>query len=183
MDLTFSELKFVTSNLNKVREAQEILGITINQVDLEGLVEIQTSDVIELVNHKIQQAYQLIQEPLIVEDSGLFFDAWNELPGALVKWFEKSVGCLGMLKMLSSFDQRNAVALCCVAYHDGQNVEIFQGRVRGVIAEEPLGKNGFGWDAIFIPHGYDKTFAQMNSIEKNIISHRRRALEKFKDSF
>ena len=106
MGLTFSRIKFVTGNPDKVREAQEILGICLDTIDRDELIEIQTSDVIQLVTHKAQQAYQLIKGPVLVEDSGLFFDAWNKLPGAFVKWFEKSVGCAGMVKMLSSFENK-----------------------------------------------------------------------------
>ena len=176
----WKQLKFVTGNLNKLREAQEILGIDLEQQALDHLHEIQTYDVRELVEHKVTQAWQELQCPVMVEDSGLILTAWNGLPGALVKWFEKSVGCAGMLNMLQAFDNREAFAQCLVAVHDGEKIRVAEGKVRGVIAGELRGNNGFGWDVMFIPEGHTRTYAEMSAEEKNAISHRRRAFEALK---
>ena len=111
MDNVWHKIQFVTENANKVREASEILGIRIIQVNPGELIEIQTTDVSVLIEHKAAQAYQLVKKPVLVEDSGLFFEAWNGLPGALIKWFEQSVGCAGIVQMLSQFENRNASAL------------------------------------------------------------------------
>ncbi len=183
MSSNWTRIKFVSGNPDKIREAREIIAGIIDPVDPGELVEIQTSDVLKLVTHKARQAYELVGGAVIVEDSGLFFKAWNGLPGALVKWFEISVGCEGMVKMLSSFDNRTATALSCIALHDGKDVKIAQGRVQGHITMRPMGDNGFGWDTIFIPEGYNRTFAQMNPEEKNAISHRRRAFEALKEMY
>ncbi len=172
--------KFVTGNANKVKEAQEILGLPLQQVELDGLFEIQTQDLDELVRHKAQQAYDALKCPVLVEDSGLFFHAWKGLPGALVKWFETTVGCEGMLKMLTPFEDRRAIAVCCLAIHDGTDIQIVRGEVEGTIAIQTQGTNGFGWDVLFIPAGYDITYAEMPSAEKNAISHRKQALGKLK---
>ncbi|UCD11728.1 MAG: RdgB/HAM1 family non-canonical purine NTP pyrophosphatase [Nitrospinaceae bacterium] len=168
-------LKFVTGNANKVREAREILGIDLEQATLEGAYEIQTADLVELVRHKAEQAYHALRTPVLVEDSGLVFSAWNGLPGALVKWFESSVGCAGMLKMLEGFQDRGAFAQCCVAVHDGREIVLARGEVRGAIARGLRGSGGFGWDVLFIPDGHDRTYAEMSVAEKNAISHRMRA--------
>ena len=98
-----SKYKFVTGNLNKVREAEQILNVKLESVQVEGLIEIQNPDLDEVIRHKAQQAYQALKCPVVVEDSGLTFHAWNGLPGALVKWFEESVGCIGMLKMIKDY--------------------------------------------------------------------------------
>ena len=179
----FSQFKFVTGNSNKAKEAGEILGIPLEQVEVEGLFEIQTQDLDELVRHKAQQAFDALQCPVLVEDSGLVFSAWKGLPGALVKWFENTVGCEGMLKMLHTFDDRSATAICCLAIHDGDNIQVVRGEVRGVIARNIRGGNGFGCDVFFIPDGYEKTYAEMLPEEKNAISHRKRALENLKKIF
>ena len=176
----FSQFKFVTGNLNKVREAGDILKIPLEQVEVKGIFEIQTQDLDELIRHKCQQAYQALKCPVLVEDSGLQFNAWKGLPGALVKWFETTVGCEGMLKMLQSFDDRNATAVCCFDIHDGTRIQVVRGEVVGTIAFEIRGNNGFGWDVFFVPEGYKKTYAEMESEEKNAISHRKIALEKLK---
>jgi non-canonical purine NTP pyrophosphatase (RdgB/HAM1 family) len=176
----FSQFKFVTGNSNKAKEAGDILGTPLEQVEVADLFEIQTKDLDELVRHKAQQAYDALKCPVMVEDSGLVFYAWKGLPGALVKWFETTVGCEGMLKMLQSFDNRGAKAICCLAIHDGKNIQVVRGEVEGIIASEIRGSNGFGWDVFFIPEGYEKTYAEMSSEEKNKISHRKRALESLK---
>ena len=177
----FSQFKFVTGNPNKAKEAGDILGVPLEKVEVADLFEIQTKDLDELVRHKAQQAYDALKCPVMVEDSGLVFHAWKGLPGALVKWFETTVGCEGMLKMLQSFDNRGAKAICCLAIHDGKNIQVVRGEVEGIIANELRGSKGFGWDVLFIPEGYEKTYAEMSSEEKNAISHRKRALEKLRE--
>ncbi|GJL78331.1 MAG: non-canonical purine NTP pyrophosphatase, RdgB/HAM1 family [Nitrospinaceae bacterium] len=176
----FKNIKFVTGNPNKVREAGEILGVDLEQVNVPEMHELQTNDLTEIVEHKVRQAYQAVNGPVLVEDSGLVFSAWNGLPGALVKWFETTVGCAGMLKMLESFDDREAFALCTVGYHDGETIKIARGEVRGRVADGLKGSNGFGWDVFFIPEGYERTYAEMPAEEKNAISHRKRAFEALK---
>ncbi len=176
----FSKLKFVTGNLNKVREAGEILNLGLDATQVEGLFEIQTPNLEEVVIHKAQQAYRALQCPVMVEDSGLVFHAWNGLPGALVKWFEETVGCQGLLKMLTGFEDRGATAICCFAVYDGKNMQVARGEVNGTLSGKIRGSNGFGWDVLFIPEGFDQTFGEMSSQEKNAISHRKRALEKLK---
>ncbi len=172
-------MKFVTGNLNKVKEAEMILGRSLDQIDV-AIEEIQTCDVETAVNHKVREAYSKLGEPVLVEDSGLVFNAWNGLPGALVKWFEKTAGLEGMARMLDSFPDRSAVAQCFVGLSDGNETFIGKGEVKGTIAESPRGSNGFGWDTLFIPEGYDITFAEMTQEEKNQISHRRCAFEEMK---
>ena len=176
----FKNIKFVTGNPNKVREAGEILGVALEQVNLPELHEIQTHDLAEIIQDKTLQAYRAVNAPVLVEDSGLLFSAWNGLPGALVKWFESTVGCAGMLKMLEPFDNREAFAQCYVGYHDGKQIKTAKGMVQGRVAEQLRGSNGFGWDTLFIPDGHDRTYAEMTAQEKNSISHRRRAFEALK---
>jgi non-canonical purine NTP pyrophosphatase (RdgB/HAM1 family) len=175
-----NQFKFVTGNPNKVREAREILGLSLESVQVDGLFEIQSPDIDAVVRHKAQQAYEILQCPVMVEDSGLVFHSWNGLPGALVKWFEKTVSCDGMLKMLEGFDDRGATAICCFALYDGKDIMIARGEVNGTLSNSIRGSNGFGWDVIFIPEGYEHTYGEMAAIEKNAISHRKRALDKLR---
>lgn len=175
-----SKFKFVTGNPNKVREAGEILGLTLEPVQVDGLFEMQSPDLDTVVRHKAQQAYASLQCPVMVEDSGLLFHAWNGLPGALVKWFEETVGCEGMLKMVSGFENRGATAICCFAVYDGKDMKVARGEVNGTLADSIRGGNGFGWDVIFIPESHDRTYGEMAAKEKNAVSHRRRALDELK---
>ncbi|MBL8149414.1 MAG: RdgB/HAM1 family non-canonical purine NTP pyrophosphatase [Blastocatellia bacterium] len=173
------KLYFLTGNSNKVREAQEILGIEIEQVAID-LDEPQTVEVESVIDYKARQAYSKLQHPVIVEDTGLSLNAWNGLPGALIKWFLERIGNEGLIKMLQPFDDRSAKAVTIVGFFDGSRLVVARGEVSGTISTEVLGENGFGWDKIFIPEGYNRTFAQMDKEEKNLISMRRRAFDQLK---
>lgn len=172
------ETLFVTSNPNKAREAAEILGVELINVDLD-LPELQELDVVQVAANKAATAREALDAPdslILVEDSGLVVGAWNGLPGALTKWFLWSVGNEGLLRMLSAEKDRSARAICAVAIAaaDG-SVRVFEGVVEGSIAYEPRGSDGFGWDPIFVPEGHTKTYAELGA-RKHEDSHRARAL-------
>lgn len=172
------KITFVTGNQEKLREVKEILGNSIEVVGRDiDLPEIQEIDGEKIAISKAEAAYSIIQLPLIVDDSSLYINSWNGLPGALNKWFIRTVGNEGIIKMLSSFDDKGAKSEAVIAYHDGKNVKVFKGVVVGRISDIPKGENGFGWDKIFIPEGFNKTQAEMTSDEKNTISHRKKALD------
>ena len=166
---------FVTGRPEKALEAER-LGFRFERVDLD-LAERQALDPSEIVEWKARDAYARLARPVLVEDSGLAIKAWNGFPGALVKWLEKSAGLEAMARMLDRFPDRSATATCAVAYFDGERVVPGRGEVSGAIANAPRGEGGFGWDALFIPDGSDRTFAEMSGEEKDRVSHRRRAWE------
>lgn len=167
---------FVTQSTNKLAEAQRILNTKLERYDLD-LPEVQAVEVEEVVKHKALYAYEALGgKPVIIEDTGLFIEAWNGLPGALIKWFVKRVGVAGICQMLQSFPNRKAWAETIVATYDGQ-LQIFRGKVEGSIALSPAGEGGFGWDSVFIPAESAKTFAQMAPAEKDKYSMRRQAFE------
>ncbi len=176
------KILFVTGNKNKLREAREILGsgFKVEGRDL-NLDEIQAIDGRTVVRYKVEQAYKKLKRPLMVEDNQLYFEAWNGLPGALIHWFLEAVGCEGICRMMENEKDRRARAVVVIGYHDGEQVRLFEGEVKGMIAKEPRGEYAFGWDPIFIPEGFDKTFAEMGMEEKNQVSMRRRALERLRD--
>ncbi len=174
---------FVTSNEHKRREAAEILG-----VDLEGAApevpEVQALGVSEVAAAKARAAYEMLgspPHPVLVEDSGLIVEAWGGLPGAFTRWFMKSVGNEGLLRMLPPDADRSARAVCAVAVAGppAEPVRVFLGEVPGVLAAEPRGEGGFGWDPIFIPQGASLTYAQMGR-EKSADSHRTRAFRELR---
>lgn len=171
------EALFVTSNPDKAREAGEILGVELMNVALD-LPELQALDVAQVAANKAATARETLgfpDSPVLVEDSGLVFEAWNGLPGAFTKWFLRSVGNEGLLQMLSYEDHRSAQAVCAVAVAaaDG-SVRVFEGVVGGSVAYEPRGTSGFGWDQIFVPEGETKTYAELGD-RKHEDSHRTRA--------
>jgi len=173
-------LHFVTSNSNKFRELYELLESDLSRIELD-LQEIQTTDLHELVKFKLRQAFEHVQAPVIVEDTSLYFEAWNELPGPLVKFFLKNIGLSGMVRALDEFSNNSASAACCLGFtKDGESMHLFEGKVKGTIVE-PRGSQHFGWDAIFLPAGYQLTFGEMTSQEKHQISPRGDAAKKFKD--
>ena len=178
------EALFVTSNHNKAREAAEILGIELRSIALD-LPELQDLDVAQVAAVKAAAAREALanpDSPILVEDSGLAVEAWNGLPGALTKWFLASVGNEGILRMLSSEEDRSARAVCAVAiaFADG-STRVFLGEVGGSIASEPRGSVGFGWDPIFVPEGYSETYAELGP-RKHEDSHRARALRAARDA-
>ena len=144
------------------------------------LQEIQTDNLQELVKHKLEQAYERIQAPVIVEDTSLYFKAWNKLPGPFVKWFLENLGLAGMVSALSQFKDKSALAVCCLGYtNNGKSMHLFEGKVIGVIVK-PRGSLNFGWDAIFQPSGLLQTFGEMTQQEKLNVSPRGKAASKFK---
>ena len=171
------EALFVTSNPNKAREAAEILGVELRSIALD-LPELQDLDVAQVAAVKAAAARETLgapDSPILVEDSGLVVDAWNGLPGALTKWFLASVGNEGMLRMLSGEENRSARAVCAVAIaFADDSVRVFLGEVGGMIAPEPQGSSGFGWDPIFVPEAYSETYAELGP-RKHEDSHRARA--------
>jgi non-canonical purine NTP pyrophosphatase (RdgB/HAM1 family) len=169
----------VTKSYNKRAEFERLLGVQVEQFELE-LPELQAVQVEDVVAYKAEYAFAAAgKRPVMIEDTGLFFDAWNGLPGALIRWFEESVGAAGICRMLAGFPERSALARTIIATYDGQ-LRLFRGEVAGTIAPEPRGANGFGWDSIFIPAGDTRTFAEMAPAEKDRFSMRRRAVEALK---
>jgi non-canonical purine NTP pyrophosphatase (RdgB/HAM1 family) len=168
---------FVTSNHQKLKEFESILGIKLNHSDID-LDEIQSVEVEEVAVHKAKQAYELLKEPVIVEDTGLYFEELNGLPGALIKFFVKKLTLNQICSLIK--ENRKAMAITCIVFFDGQELKTFKGETKGEIASEPRGVNGFGWDPIFIPEGYSQTFAEITSEEKEYKFMRKEAIKKLK---
>ena len=168
---------FITSNKNKLREFEAILGMKLEQIEID-LEEIQDIEVEKVVEHKVLEAYEKVGKPVIVEDTGLYIEAWDGFPGALAKWVGKTIGFQNVPTMLHG--DRNAYAKTIVGFYDGNHLELFPGKISGTIPEKAKGESGFGWDPIFIPHGHERTFAEMSADEKNAVSMRRLALEELK---
>jgi XTP/dITP diphosphohydrolase len=172
-------LSLITGNEGKAREYAALLSIDVSAVK-EDLVEIQSLDVVEVVKHKVQDAYSKLQSPVLVDDTGLVLNAWNGLPGALIAWFLSSVGAQGILDMAAGVIDRTATVTTALGYADANGVRIFTGALEGMLTTERRGDGGFGYDSIFMPDNSDLTFAEMTSEQKNAISHRRLAVEELR---
>ncbi|GIU71762.1 MAG: non-canonical purine NTP pyrophosphatase [Candidatus Nitrosocaldaceae archaeon] len=170
-------LYFVSSNVDKFREVKRILGKY--NIDIEfrrlELLEIQ-SDSLEIVaKHKVNNAYSIINDEVIVEDDGLFINSLNGFPGVYSSYVFKTIGNDGILKLLRDVDDRSAKFISIIAYSNG-SYKLFKGIVKGSIAYDKRGYS-WGYDPIFIPKGYDLTYAELKN--KDEISHRYIALNLF----
>lgn len=172
-------LTFITGNTDKAEELRRLLSIPIDHAKVD-LDEIQSLDLNEVVKHKVQEAYERLGKPVLIEDTALVFKAMNKLPGPLIKWFLREIGNEGLCAILNPFPFRDATAISMFGYYDGSTLKIFESKIDGQIAKSPRGDTGFGWDAIFIPKGTEKTRAEMDMEEKDKFSMRRFALEKLK---
>jgi inosine triphosphate pyrophosphatase len=172
-------LYFITGNKNKFDEVAAILP-GIEQLDID-LPEIQELDPHEIIKAKLTEAFKHKSGEFIVEDTSLYFDCLNGLPGPLIKWFLKTVGNEGLANIVEKMGNKKAQAKTMIGYATNtENVNFFEGVVEGEIVQPRVPSN-FGWDPIFKPSGYSKTFAEMEKSEKNEISMRRMAVNNLKD--
>ena len=178
-------LTFVTGNPGKLREATAILGADLpwklvsNKLDLPEF----QGEPDEISIEKCKIAMEKVKGPVLIEDTCLCFNALKGLPGPYIKWFLEKLGHEGLNKLLAGYEDKSAYALCTFAFHSGRSgdeIMLFRGKTDGQIVPA-RGDNKFGWDPIFLPLGYGKTFAELDGISKNAISHRSKALALVKD--
>ena len=170
---------FLTGNINKYNEAKEIIS-DLEMLELD-LFEIQEIDAKHVIEEKLKIAMTKGYKNIIVDDTSLSFDSMNGFPGPLIKWLGMSVGIEAIPEMLRKLGNTKAEAITFIGYADEEgNISYFEGRLRGEIVSF-RGENGFGWDPIFLPENSNKTLAEMTLEEKNEISTRRTALNKFKE--
>ena len=167
-------LRFVTSNRDKIKEAEEILQRPVEGIHLE-LEELQSPDLEAVVRHKATLAFRNVGGALLVEDTALSFAAWGGLPGTLVRHFLDRLGVDGLYRALAPFGDLAAVASTGVGFHDGWRLHYFFGQVAGTIVP-PRGTGGFGFDPLFQPVGEEETFAEMAPARKHALSMRGKAL-------
>jgi len=178
---------FVTGNKNKTNELQKILNNDNNKFVIKSykidLPELQ-GEPEYIATEKCRLASLEIDEPILIEDTSLCFNALGGLPGPYIKWFLDKTGLDGLNKLLLGYEDKSAYAQTIFAYTEGKNkpIQLFIGRIDGEIVPA-RGNLGFGWDAVFEPVCEDnlkQTFGEMEECKKNMISHRYLALQKFK---
>lgn len=192
--MKITEILFASHNAGKIKEIKQMLeplGISVKSAEDVEFPDVEETGTTFAENSllKSQTIAKALGKPCIADDSGLCVDALNGAPGvysaryAPDRDFDK-----GMDKLLKEMSEsgnpsRKAHFACVIslAYPDGTH-KIFEGRVEGHIAEQKMaGAQGFGYDPVFIPDGFDKSFAQMSKEDKNKISHRGRAMQKLKE--
>jgi len=177
-----------SNNEHKIREIKEILsGFEIKKAsdvinDFE--VEETGSSFCENAYLKAKALSEYINDIVLADDSGLEVFALNNEPGIFSARYAGSrndkENLEKLLKNLKETDDKRARFVCCMAVIAGDKVIQKEGYVYGRIVDKPIGNNGFGYDPVFVPEGYDITFAQMPAQIKNRLSHRKAALFKIK---
>ncbi|MFA5034204.1 MAG: RdgB/HAM1 family non-canonical purine NTP pyrophosphatase [Candidatus Margulisiibacteriota bacterium] len=173
-----------TTNKHKLREIGQILkGM---KVEGRGVRVVENGLTFEANAIKKVKAIKLKPDEIaIADDSGLMVNCLNGKPGVKSARFAAPPTpenlCLKLLKVMSDCRARGAKFVCAiaVAFPDGR-IRVVKGVVHGRIIAEMRGAEGFGYDPVFRPCGYRKTFAEMSSVMKNRLSHRGLALHKLK---
>ena len=182
-------------NRHKIEEIDAItkkFGMHIISRDEAGVPDIEiTEDGQTFEDNSLKKAREIMKlcgQITIADDSGLMVDCLDGAPGVYSARFagedgndEKNNQKLLMLLEGVPEEKRTDefVSVITMVYPDG-NIITARGECRGRIITEPAGDNGFGYDPLFVPDGYDRTFAQLTAEEKNSVSHRAAALEKLK---
>ena len=191
------KLLIATNNKHKISEIvrifeQKIPGkidiLTPNDLHLELDVE-ETAGTLEgNAELKAKAFFDAVKIPVIADDTGLEIDALDGQPGVYSARFageppndeRNRQKVLALMKDIPE-EERTARFRTVICYIDDKGINFIEGKCEGKIIEEERGDAGFGYDPIFIPEGFDKTFAEMTADEKNSISHRGRAIRNFAD--
>lgn len=184
------ELVFATNNTHKLEEVQAVVGgkFTIKSLaDIDCQDDIPETGDIFADNAKQKTDYLVNKYGLYCfgDDSGLEIDALNGEPGVYsarysgARDMEKNIDLV--LERLGDNPNRTARFRTVISLYFNEQQHFFDGFIEGQIIKERRGEKGFGYDPIFIPNGYDKTFAEMSAEEKNAISHRAIAVNKLAD--
>jgi XTP/dITP diphosphohydrolase len=183
-------LIFATNNVHKLQEAAAILG---NNVSLTtplqyGICEEIPETQATIKDNALQKAryiYECLHRNCFADDTGLEVDALDGAPGVHSARYageqkDMTANKQKLLCKLQDITMRTARFRTVIALILDGKEYLFEGVIEGAIAESATGGSGFGYDGLFVPHGYTQTFAQMSAIQKNTISHRARALQAMK---
>ncbi len=181
-----------TKNRHKIEEIQAItreFGMDVVSRDDAGVPDIdieEDGDTFEENSEKkAREIMKLCGEITIADDSGLMVDALGGAPGVISARFAGEDGNdrknnEKLLKLLAGVETENRtarfVSVITMVYPDGRKI-VARGECEGHMIYEPRGSNGFGYDPLFVPNGFDRTFAELSGVEKNQISHRAVALQ------
>lgn len=182
------KIVFATNNAHKLDEVRQVVGDKFTLVSLRecGIVEDIPENEPTLEGNALAKAryiYERTGADCFADDTGLEVDALGGEPGIRSARYatdghDDEANKRLLLERLQGVENRAAQFRTAVALIMGGKEYLFEGIVRGQIATEQHGEGGFGYDPLFVPEGYDRTFAQMSAEEKNAISHRGRAVRK-----
>lgn len=184
------KIVFATNNQHKLSEIRQILGDRVEVLSLQDIgcdVDIpETGKTLEEnALQKAQYVFDHYHTDVFADDTGLEVEALNGAPGVYSARYageghDSEANMSKLLKKLSNNDNRKARFRTVIALIQQGDVHKFEGIVNGQIIRERRGGEGFGYDPIFQPDGYDKTFAELGLDIKNTISHRARAVAKLR---
>lgn len=170
-----NKIYFITWNEHKFAEASNIV-FWLEQLELD-LDEIQELNPQRIIQSKLKQARRFQDWLIMVEDVWLYFDAMNWFPWPLIKWYLKSNNLDKIVSILEYLWNTKAYAWCLIWILDEDNIEhYFEWKVYWTIVKSRWSTK-FWWDSIFLPDWFDLTFGEMSLEQKNLISHRAKALE------
>lgn len=192
---TIQKILIASGNIHKISEIKSVLKMSPNILILSlkdfGIKIVVKEDGKTLQENaliKAKKTNSVLRMPTISDDTGLFVDALNGAPGIYSARYAGEIAGYkeNRMKLLSEMrnvqrDKRSAhfKSVICFYVNDKEHY-FFEGVCKGKIIYEEKGKNGFGYDSIFVPDGLNKTFAEMTDSDKNKISHRANALEQFR---
>lgn len=179
------KIVFATNNAHKLEEVAAILGegyevLSLREIGCDADIP-ETADT--FAGNALQKAQYVKQHygyDCFADDSGLEVDALDGAPGVYSARYSGGGSEANMDKLLHNLtgkSERGAQFRTVIALLIGEETQLFEGVVRGAIIEERRGEGGFGYDPIFVPEGYEHTFAELGSEVKNRISHRAKAVE------
>ena len=173
----------VTSNEDKFKEISLVLNkqkIKTKRIDLD--FPEYGENIQEVAKNKAKEAFKRVKKPLLVEDTAIFFNAYKDFPGIYAKRIYKSLGLIGLIKLLEN-KSRKAYFQTVICYFDGKRTKTFSGKLHGTIVKEihtdKFRREKFPYDRIFIENKYKKPVSLLHMEEKIKISHRAIAAKKF----
>ncbi|MDR1225965.1 MAG: non-canonical purine NTP diphosphatase [Prevotellaceae bacterium] len=185
------DLIFATNSKHKLEEVSSLLkgDIALSTLAQHGITEEIPEERKTLKGNALQKAryvYDKLHEDCFADDTGLEVEALNGAPGVYSARYagepkNMEANKQKLLQELRGKANRTACFRTAIALVLGGREYLFEGKVKGQIIEEERGEGGFGYDGLFVPEGYDRSFAQMSLEEKNVVSHRAEAVRKLVD--
>ncbi len=181
-------LLLITGNPGKAEEFKKLINVKELNFSHRSfdLPEIQSFDIAEIARYKTQAAFKILPEDfgydaILTDDTGLYCEGLNGLPGPFIKWFLDKLNADGIHNLVKNGNTNTkAVCLLSLGIVKSGDVVQFEGTVPGKLVK-PQGSGGFGWDRAFLPDGKSKTYGEMTEIEKNKISHRTLAVNQLRN--
>ncbi|MFA5995408.1 MAG: non-canonical purine NTP pyrophosphatase [Patescibacteria group bacterium] len=173
----------ITGNVQKAKEiAQALLpyGIKLKHRAL-NLPELQAATIQEVIAEKVETAYRMVKQPVLVDDTGIFFHGYKNFPGVFCRFVYMSLGFEGLLRLIEPGQAAYFSSFIAFKSNKNEPARIFNGKCVGTLTKQVHGKikHKMPYDNIFIPKGDTRTFAEMGVANKQQYDHRSKAVRKF----